>query len=370
MDWSVNLSSVLPNDFIVAYASFSMGIDMLWHGQTLFKQPEVFDYAYLPESFEYRSGQLQALADCIKPCFQSLKPLNCKIIGETATGKTTSLKLGFHEAEQESKHLMLVHINGGIFSNVFAVFSRIHKEVLGYEPPSAGISVKDIYEKIFSSLEKKKQTLLVALDDAAYIQDLNKVVYDLLRAYELFHVKTGVWLVGTPKDKFALDDKSASVFSGQAVIFPCYTVEELFTILKKRADYGVHRGVVSDDVLKKIAGITFQRDLRFGIELLKMIVLEAENKSKKKVEVEDVERVLSRFSFSEKGENFLEQEILALLREQNFTSGELHAALSKKRKIPYSSFYRLIEELRKKRMIEVEEKRGDEGGRTREIRLK
>ncbi len=361
---------MLPNDFIVAYASVSMGIDMLWHGQTLFKQPEVFDYAYLPESFEYRSGQLQALADCIKPCFQNLKPLNCKIVGETATGKTTSIKLVFHEAEQESKHLVLVHINGGVFSNVFAVFSRIHKEVLGYEPPSAGISVKDLYEKIFSCLEKKKQSLLVALDDALYIQDLNKVVYDLLRAYELFHVKTGVWLVGTPRDKFALDDKSASVFSGQAVIFPRYTEEELFTILKKRAEYGVHHGVVSDEILRRIAGISFQRDLRFGIELLKMIVLEAENKSKKKAEVEDVERVLSRFSFSEKGEKFLEREILALLREQSFTSGELHAALSKKQKIPYSSFYRLIEDLRKKRMIEVEEKQGDEGGRTREIRLR
>lgn len=346
-----------------------MGIDMLWHGQTLFKQPEVFDYAYLPESFEYRSGQLQALADCIKPCFQSLKPLNCKIIGETATGKTTSLKLVFHEAEQESKHLVLVHINGGIFSNVFAVFSRIHKEVLGYEPPSAGISVKDIYEKIFSSLEKKKQTLLVALDDAVYIQDLNKVVYDLLRAYELFHVKTGVWLVGTPRDKFALDDKSASVFSGQAVIFPRYKEEELFTILKKRAEYGVHRGVVSDDVLKKIAGITFQRDLRFGIELLKMIVLEAEGQSRKNILESDVESALGKFSLSEKGEKWLEQEILSLLGAKHFTSGALHTELQKRQKIAYSSFYRLIEDLKKRGKIEVEEKQGDGGGRTREIRL-
>ncbi len=347
-----------------------MGIDVLWHGQTLFKQPEAFDHAYLPESFEYRGGQLQALAECIKPCFQGLRPGNCKIIGETATGKTTSIKMVFHEAEQESKDVYFVHVNGSIFSHPFAIFSRIHKEVLGYEPPSSGVSLKDIYEKTFTHLEKKKKTLIVALDDAVYIADLNKVVYDLLRVYELFSVKTGVWIVGTPKDTFALDEKSASVFAGQHIVFPKYTEDELFSILKKRAEYGLYKGVVADDVLRRIAGITFQKDLRFGIGLLKLGVLEAENKEKKKVGLEEAERALAKFSSSDKGEKMMEKELLYLLEKKNFNSGSLFAEMNKKHKMAYSSFYRLIEEMKKKKLIEVEEKQGDEGGRTREIRLK
>ncbi len=347
-----------------------MGIDVLWHNQTLFKQPEVFDYAYVPESFDFRGGQLQALADCIKPCFNKLKPLSCTIVGETATGKTTSIKLVFHEAEQESKHVKMVHVNGSLFQNVFAVFSKIHKEILGFDPPSSGVSVKEIYEKIFSQLEKKKQMLIVALDDAGYIHDLNKVVYDLLRAYELFSVKTGVWIIGTPKDAFDLDEKSLSVFSGQKIIFPLYREEELLQILKKRAEHGLYTGVVKEDVLMKIAQKSFQKDLRFGLELLKLSVLEAENRGKKTVEATDVEKALSKFSLSNKGEKLFEQEILSLLQKKHFYSGALFSELSQKHKITYSRFYRLIEDLKKRGLIEVQEKQGEEGGRTREIGLR
>ena len=103
--------------------------DILWHNQTLFRNPDVFDFAYIPESFEFRGGQLQALADCIKPSFNKMKPINCKIIGETATGKKTSTKIIFSEAEKESSNIITCHINCSVYHNIFSVFSQIHKKV-------------------------------------------------------------------------------------------------------------------------------------------------------------------------------------------------------------------------------------------------
>ncbi|MBI2448746.1 AAA family ATPase [Candidatus Pacearchaeota archaeon] len=341
--------------------------DILWHNQTLFKNPEVFDFAYIPESFEHRGGQLQAMADCIKPAFNNMKPINCKIIGETATGKTTSVKIVFNEAEKESSNIIFCHINCSISHNIFSLFSQIHKKVLGHTPPSSGFPLKDVYDNIMKKLKSSKKTLIIALDDAVYLEEINKVIYDLLRACEIYNTKVGVWIVGLPNELFALDEKTLSIFSPHQINFPKYTKEEIINILKKRADYGLYQNVISKQIIDKIANETLKKDLRFGIELLKSCVIEAENKSEKAVESDDFDSAFKKFSKIDGKETKDEKEliILNLLTQEGIISGELFEKL--KDKMSYSSYYRLIDKLNKKGLISIEEKFSNTG-RTRVIR--
>lgn len=342
-------------------------MDILWHNQTLFKNPEVFDFAYIPESFDYRSGQLQALADCIKPAFSNLKPINCKIIGETATGKTTSTKIIFNEAEKESSSVLFCHINCGIYHNIFSLFSQIHKKIVGHTPPSSGFPLKDVYDNIMKKLKPSKKTLIIALDDAVYMEDLNKVIYDLLRSCEIYNTKIAVWIIGAPNELFSLDSKTLSIFSPHQVNFQKYNRDEILSILKKRADYGLYHGVISKQILEKIANETLKKDLRFGIELLKSCIIEAENKSKKIIELEEFNSALRKFSKTEIELKDDEKEsfILKILNKEGIKSGDLFEKL--KNKMSYSSFYRLIDRMTRRGIISIEEK--SDVGRTRIIKL-
>ncbi len=345
---------------------------ILWHNQTLFKNPEIFDFAYLPESFNYRNSQLQALASSIKPLLSNLKPSNCLIKGETATGKTTAIKIIFKEAEQQTDSIIFCHINAGLYSLQSSFFSELHKKIIGFSPPSSGIPLKQIYDSIFKKLQKEKKSLILAIDDSLYLENLNKMVYEILRANEAFSVKTSVWLVVNEKESINLDNKSSSVFSPQYILFPKYTQEELFSILKTRADYGLYKNIISLELLKKIAEHTSQKDLRFGIELLKNTVIEAENQSKKIVDVSHLDKALKNLSITKEAEkkqdDEIESHILSILNKSEFSSGELFAELNKEIKTNYTKFYRSINKLSKKGNIVLKEI--SDKGKTRLVSLK
>jgi cell division control protein 6 len=329
-------------------------MDILWHNETLFKNPEVFDYAYLPESLDYRSGQINALADSLKQALRGFKPTNCLILGDTATGKTSAIKLVIEEYKKVDNKLIPIYINAGMCRTTFNIFSEIHRALFNFTPPATGSPLLGLQEKIFKKLQETKKILLVILDDALYAEDINKVVYDLLRAGEIYQgVKTGIWAVFLPEE-MPFDKKSFTVFSPYKIIFPKYTEKELVEILKKRAEIGLYPSVASPSIIKKIAEFTLGNDLRLGIELLKQATIEAENSSSKIIIEKHIEKAINNLQVLEKKQDKQESLILNLLTEP-ISSGNLFELIKEKSNISYSTFYRLIEKLKNQGLIEIKE---------------
>jgi cell division control protein 6 len=78
-----------------------------------------------------------------------------------------------------------------------------------------------------------------------------------------------------------------------SVKFPVYTWDETFDILDRRVKIGLYPNVVDKRIIEKITGCTVPKgDIRFGIDLLKRSVINAEMRASKTVDLTDVDAAL------------------------------------------------------------------------------
>ncbi len=265
---------------------------ILINDETLFKNMEVFDNDFIPDKFGHRDSQLKALSMCIKPAIKGSKPSNAILLGSTATGKTTSIKLMFNELKEHTNKIVTVYINCQIYNTEFKIFSEIHKKIFGFSPPPSGISIAELFDKIFSYLSKNKKSILVALDDCELLFDKNNpTIYNILRGYEAYEgVKSAIWCITHKNQMHMIDDKTRSIFHPETIEYKKYNQKELTEILSDRAEHGLYEGVISKDLIELIAEHCF--DLRYAIEYLKRSAMLAESEASKKITEKHIRKVL------------------------------------------------------------------------------
>lgn len=343
--------------------------EILFHDETLFMNSEVFDFDFIPEEFMYRINQMQEIALCLKPAINKKRPVNCILSGDPATGKTTTIKKIFEELKPYS-HIIPVYLNSRINNTTFRVYSKIHEKVFSYSPPESGVPVNTLYQKIFQTLKNENKILVIAIDDSVFLEDCDEVIYQLSRVSEIYPgSKVGIIAVLSEKEKYIIEEKSSSVFSPRVIEYEPYSEDETFEILKYRARAGLYPGVIDDSLIALIAEKSTDRDLRFAIELLRQGTIEAEGKSCKKISEKNIEDAYSKMLKKNKpGKEIDDKEkiFLEILNLKNYNSGNLYELINKKLKISYSSFYRILDKLEKKKLIQVKEKVSNDG-RTREI---
>ena len=253
-----------------------MGIeDILMHDESLFQNINAFDPDYMPPNYNFRDTQMEAMAMSIRPALKGGQPSNAIVLGSPATGKTTAMRKVFELVEKNSEKVVCVYINCQINTTRFGIFSQIYKKVFGYLPPENGVPFSRIYSQIMKHLQKNEQSLVVALDDINYLfqsKNANKVVYDILRAYEEFPgVKTSIFAILSDLEfKYAFDKNVNTVFIPQEITFPPYSYSEIEDILNDRVKAGFFPNVVNNDILEQVAMYTSENgDLRLGINLLR-----------------------------------------------------------------------------------------------------
>ena len=79
--------------------------DLLMWDETLFRDPEVFEFDYVPGQFQFRENQMRELAFQIRPGMRGGRPLNSICKGLPGTGKTTSVRKLFSEIGETTKKL-------------------------------------------------------------------------------------------------------------------------------------------------------------------------------------------------------------------------------------------------------------------------
>jgi cell division control protein 6 len=265
--------------------------NLLMWDETLFRDPEVLEIDYVPEQFEFRDEQMRELAFQIRPGLRGGRPLNTICKGLPGTGKTTSIRKLFAEIEETTKKLVPVYINCQIENTKFAIVSQIYRKLAGHLPPASGTSFKQVFDAVARILKKEEIVLLVALDDANYLlyeNEINKVLYTLLRSHEAYEgTRIGVIVIISDLDvdlMQAVDARVASVFQPSEIYFPPYGSAEVHEIMKARVTQGLYPGVISDDLLDLVVEQTLQSgDLRVGIDLLKRAVLTADREALRSV---------------------------------------------------------------------------------------
>ncbi|MDD4136891.1 MAG: ORC1-type DNA replication protein [Methanoregula sp.] len=360
--------------------------NLLMWDETLFRDPEVLEIDYVPEQFEYRDDQMRELAFQIKPGLRGGRPMNSVCKGLPGTGKTTSIRKLFHEIEETTKKLVPIYINCQIDNTKFAIISQIYKKLIGHLPPSSGTSFKQVFDAVARHLIKEEIVLLVALDDANYLlyeNEINKVLYTLLRSHETYEgTRIGVIVIISDMDVDlirAVDARVASVFRPTEIYFSPYGDVEVREIMKARVMQGLFPGVLSDELLGLVVEQTLKSgDLRVGIDLLKRATLSAERAARRSIERDDIcgAYEISKYlhlAYTAKTLKGEERQILKALaersqKEHEMNAGDIHKSLKESLSIGYTRFYEIVKKLDAMRLINLQYREGK--GRTRIITLR
>jgi len=360
--------------------------NLLMWDETLFRDPEVLEIDYIPEQFEFRDDQMRELAFQIRPGLRGGRPMNSVCKGLPGTGKTTSIRKLFQEIEETTKKLVPVYINCQIDNTKFAIISQIYKKLVGHLPPSSGTSFKQVFDAVARHLKKEEIVLLVALDDANYLlyeNEINKVLYTLLRSHETYEgTRIGVIVIISDMDvdlTRAVDARVASVFRPTEIYFSLYGDAEVKEIMKARVMQGLFNGVLSEELLDLVVEQTLKSgDLRVGIDLLKRATLSAERAARRSIEREDIcgAYEISRYlhlAYTVKTLRGEERQILKSLaersqKEQEMNAGDVYKSLKESLPIGYTRFYEIVKKLDAMRLINLQYREGK--GRTRIITLR
>ena len=361
-----------------------MGIeDILMYDESLFQNINAFDPDYLPPNYNFRDTQMEAMAMAIRPAMRGGQPSNAVILGSPATGKTTAIRKVFELVEKNTEKVVCVYINCQIHTTRFGIFSQIFKKVFGHLPPETGVPFSRIYAQIMKELQKNGQSVVVAFDDINYLfqtNHANKVVYDLLRAYEEYPgVKASIFAILSDLEfKYAFDKNVNTVFIPQEIMFPLYKYNEIEDILRDRVNAGFFPGVLSDDILEQISMYTLENgDLRVGINLLRSCGNIAEASASREITQEHFDKAIESLvsinvSETLKSLNSAERELLQMIVNFDgiYTAGELGEDYKQKTGSSYASFNRTLDKLEFVRLFDTKYTGKGVRGNSREIILR
>lgn len=263
----------------------------------IFKDENVFDVHHLPEEFLFRDHQMKTLANNIKPAFRGGGPIHTVILGDYATGKTTAIKKLFEIIKNLEHQIIPVYINCKTYNTKFKIYSAIFEEVFQIQSLKRGTSSTLLFDKIMKELKEKEKILLIALDDVNYIlkdKKVQKIFYELLRAYETFQVKIGVFPILTSLEfRYKFDKDIRTIFIPQEIIFPHYTLEETYAILKERAGIGFHDKAINQEILLRVSELTVEaKNIRLGLKLLHTLGILAENDGSPIIRIEYLNQLI------------------------------------------------------------------------------
>ena len=246
---------------------------------------------YVPESPVGRDGEVQRIADSVKPLIRRRQPENLLVYGPAGVGKTTCIRYVFDRLEEESS-VKAVYINCWQYNSRSSLLTELLIQ-LGYPAPRKGKPVDELLSKLREWLDKNRG-VAVALDEFDQLENRAEVMYDLQWVNEESENSVGVVLVSNQDPRtIQLDPRSRSRLNCQTLQFNSYNAPQLQQILEDRVEQAFRPGAVEDNVIEKIAEHVAEKsgDCRQALDLLLRAGRKTESMGETTVDEEVLEKV-------------------------------------------------------------------------------
>jgi len=337
--------------------------NMLKGGESLIRNEEALDFEFLPKVLPFREKEQRFIADCIKPLFAGRSGRNVVMHGPPGVGKTAAARHVIRELEEQGDEIFPIYVNCWHNNSSYKVMVEICEQ-LGYRLVQNKKTV-DLYKVVASMINKKSAAFIFDEIDKAEEYDF---LYFLL---EQIYKKSICLITNFKEWVVTLDSRIKSRLTAEMLEFKQYNEHETFEIMKQRAGYAFPDGVWEDAAFNKAAKKTFElKDIRSGLFLMRESALIAEESSRKKITVADVEKAVSKLeNFSIKNSAELTEDsrfILSIVKDNSGKKiGELYEVYQKKGgKQTYKTFQRKIAELDKGNFISTKKQTGTGGNTT------
>lgn len=264
---------------------------------SIFLDKRILQSSYLPNKVLYREEQIMEIANILAPALRLEKPSNLFLFGKTGSGKTLAIKYILNSmqetAQKNNTSLKTIYVNcklKRVADTEYRLIAQLIKEFNQQIPPT-GLPTDEVYNIFYDLLDKKKQVLLLVLDE---IDQLTKkigdeVLYNLVRINsELKNAQ--ICLIGISNRLFFsdnLDPRIKSSLSQEEINFPPYNALQIQTILQERSKKAFKPDILKPGVIEKCAAYAAREhgDARRAIDLLRIAGELAERSGSPLVEI-------------------------------------------------------------------------------------
>lgn len=267
----------------------------------IFANREVLHPDYIPETLPHREREIAKLAEILVVSAKGERPSNVFLYGLTGTGKTVVARYVVKKLVEKSTQLGVklgyAYVNTRKADTAYKVLSAIASNV-GLKVPHTGLAISEVYRRYISALDSWGGLHIVILDEIDYFVKKNgdDILYKLLRINEDL-TKAKVSIIGITNDLYFvenLDPRVRSSLGEEEIVFAPYNAEQLFTILKQRAELAFKPGVVDDGVLSYCAAQAAREhgDARRALDLLRIAGEIAEREGADRITTEHVKKAV------------------------------------------------------------------------------
>lgn len=256
----------------------------------IFKDERKLDMNFIPDELPHRNKELSLLSQLFLTLLTNPNEISRKILvtGKTGIGKTVTVKLFgtllIEAAKKKNISINYIHVNCRKERTSYKVMIKIIRSI-NKNFPKRGYSPQDLLEIINDFLNTHNFHILIILDELNYlINNDNDLIYSLTRINDdSFNVPQRVSIIGIVRDVSCinnLDNSTLSTLQRNIIRFENYTSDQIFDILKYRAEISFKRNVLSDELIEMISDIvSVKGDIRYGLNLLWKAGKIAENKN-------------------------------------------------------------------------------------------
>jgi len=271
--------------------------------KSIFKNKDVLTEKFLPTTILHRDEQIRQLGRIVAPAIRGEKISNTFVFGTVGTGKTLTVRYVAGELEKENPaEIRVLYVNckmKRVSDTEYRLLAELTR-TLGGTVPATGLPTDHVYRIFFELLDKKKQNIILILDEIDNIIKKigDDILYSLLRVnQELTHSKLS--LIGISNDiTFTdnIDTRIKSSLSEEDVIFPPYNAAQLQDILLERAALAFADDVLDKGVIAKAAALAAQEhgDARKALDLIRVAGEVVERSGSQRVTIPHIDCAVER----------------------------------------------------------------------------